>query len=161
MKFHDRHAWAAYESPYLAITFRRRDARLAFLGIDSGGRRWDHKNTYNLLKPSQGALVPAIDRVAKKPPETSRKRILLDCGIFLAVLGLCTLIGFLFSQLGFTDANIIMVYPPTGSRSPRARPASPPSPTGSPSRSLPSTTARSTSPSSRRTAPRSRARSGR
>ena len=69
MKFHDRHAWAAYESPYLAITFRRRDARLAFLGIDSGGRRWDHKNTYNLLKPSQGALVPAIDRVAKKPPE--------------------------------------------------------------------------------------------
>ena len=48
--------------------------------------------------------------VAKKPPEASRKRILLDCGIFLAVLGLCTLIGFLFSQLGFTDANIIMVY---------------------------------------------------
>ena len=69
MKFHDRHAWAAYESPYLAITFRRRDARLAFLGIDSGGRRWDHKNTYNLLKPSQGALSPAIDRAATKPPE--------------------------------------------------------------------------------------------
>ena len=69
MKFHDKHAWAAYESPFLAITFRRRDARLAFLGIDSGGRRWDHKNTYNLLKPSQGALVPAIDRAAKKPPE--------------------------------------------------------------------------------------------
>jgi two-component system sensor histidine kinase KdpD len=28
----------------------------------------------------------------------------------LAALGLCTLIGFLFSHLGFTDANIIMVY---------------------------------------------------
>ena len=48
--------------------------------------------------------------VAKKPPEASRKRILLDCGISLAALGVCTLIGFLFSHLGFTDANIIMVY---------------------------------------------------
>ena len=30
--------------------------------------------------------------------------------IFLAALGLCTLVGLLFSNLGFTDANIIMVY---------------------------------------------------
>ena len=48
--------------------------------------------------------------VAKKPRETSRKSILLDCGISLAALGVCTLIGFLFSHLGFTDANIIMAY---------------------------------------------------
>ena len=48
--------------------------------------------------------------VAKNTPEASRKRILLDCGISLGALGVCTLIGFLFSHLGFTDANIIMVY---------------------------------------------------
>ena len=48
--------------------------------------------------------------VARKAPESNRKRALLDAGISLAALGLCTLIGFLFSHLGFTDANIIMVY---------------------------------------------------
>ena len=48
--------------------------------------------------------------VARKAPESSRKRTILDTGIFLAALGLCTLIGFLFSHLGFTDANIIMIY---------------------------------------------------
>ncbi len=48
--------------------------------------------------------------VAKKPPEASGRRILLDCGISLAALGVCTAIGFLFSHLGFTGANIIMVY---------------------------------------------------
>ena len=48
--------------------------------------------------------------VARKAPEASRKRILLDACISVADLGLCTLIGFLFSHLGFTDANIIMVY---------------------------------------------------
>ncbi len=48
--------------------------------------------------------------VAKKAPESSRKRAVADAGISLASLGLCTLIGFLFSHLGFTDANIIMVY---------------------------------------------------
>lgn len=48
--------------------------------------------------------------VAKKATEITRKRVLLDCGISLGALGVCTLIGFLFSHLGFTDANIIMVY---------------------------------------------------
>ena len=48
--------------------------------------------------------------VAKKTPEASRNHILPDCGISLGALGVCTLIGFLFSHLGFTDANIIMVY---------------------------------------------------
>ena len=60
MKFHDRREFSAYESEYLAITFRRRDARMAFLGLDSGGRRFDRKNTYNLLKPALGAFVPGF-----------------------------------------------------------------------------------------------------
>ena len=50
------------------------------------------------------------DYVARKPSGFNRKRLLLDCGVFLSSLGVCTAIGFLFSHLGFTDANIIMVY---------------------------------------------------
>lgn len=48
--------------------------------------------------------------VQKKAPESGRGRLLRDCAVFLASLGGCTAIGFLFSHLGFTDANIIMVY---------------------------------------------------
>ena len=48
--------------------------------------------------------------VAKKPPENSPGRLLRDSAICLLALGGCTLVGFLFSHLGFTDANIIMVY---------------------------------------------------
>ena len=48
--------------------------------------------------------------VARKPSEFNRKRLLLDLAVFISSLGLCTAIGFLFSHLGFTDANTIMVY---------------------------------------------------
>lgn len=48
--------------------------------------------------------------VARKPAERNRKRFLADCSIFLGALIVSTMIGFLFSNLGFTDANIIMVY---------------------------------------------------
>ncbi len=47
---------------------------------------------------------------AKKAPNRNSGSILRSCAIFLAALGLCTLVGLLFSNLGFTDANIIMVY---------------------------------------------------
>ena len=48
--------------------------------------------------------------MARKTPERSRKNILTDIAIFLASMAVSTAIGFLFSHLGFTDANIIMVY---------------------------------------------------
>ncbi len=47
---------------------------------------------------------------AKKSQNKKSGSILRNCLIFLAALGLCTLVGLLFSNLGFTDANIIMVY---------------------------------------------------
>ena len=47
---------------------------------------------------------------AKKPQSKNAGSILRNCAIFLAALGSCTLVGLLFSNLGFTDANIIMVY---------------------------------------------------
>lgn len=55
MNYSDRGRYACYDTPYLSMTFRAEDGWLAFLGLDSGGRRPDHKNTYNLLKPSFGA----------------------------------------------------------------------------------------------------------
>ena len=48
--------------------------------------------------------------MARKPAERNRKNILTDISIFLASMVVSTAIGFLFSHLGFTDANIIMVY---------------------------------------------------
>ena len=48
--------------------------------------------------------------VAKRPAEGNRKQIIIDSAVFLLSLLACTLIGFLFFHLGFTDANIIMVY---------------------------------------------------
>ena len=48
--------------------------------------------------------------MARKQPERNRKRLLADGAIFLASMLVSTVIGFLFSHLGFTDANIIMVY---------------------------------------------------
>lgn len=48
--------------------------------------------------------------VARKPAERNRKRLLADCAVFLASMTVSTAIGFLFSHLGFTDANIIMAY---------------------------------------------------
>ena len=47
---------------------------------------------------------------ARKTRNRKSGSILRNCAIFLAALGLCTLVGLLFSNLGFTDANIIMVY---------------------------------------------------
>lgn len=48
--------------------------------------------------------------VAKRSVMSNRKQILADSAVFMLSLIACTLIGFLFSHLGFTDANIIMVY---------------------------------------------------
>lgn len=47
---------------------------------------------------------------AKKAGNRKNGSIARNCLIFLSALGLCTLVGLLFSNLGFTDANIIMVY---------------------------------------------------
>ena len=48
--------------------------------------------------------------VARKQAERNRKHLLTDAAIFLSSMIVSTAIGFLFSHLGFTDANIIMVY---------------------------------------------------
>ena len=56
--------------------------------------------------PDYGAKV----YVARRSAGRSRKRFLTDLGVFLGSMCVSTAVGFLFSHLGFTDANIIMVY---------------------------------------------------
>ena len=48
--------------------------------------------------------------MARKHTERDRKHLLADAAIFLSSMLVSTAIGFLFFHLGFTDANIIMVY---------------------------------------------------
>ena len=48
--------------------------------------------------------------MARKHTERDRKHLLADIAIFLSSMLVSTAIGFLFLHLGFTDANIIMVY---------------------------------------------------
>ncbi|MBP5728127.1 MAG: DUF4118 domain-containing protein, partial [Clostridia bacterium] len=48
--------------------------------------------------------------MARRHREQDRKHLLTDGAIFLSSMLVSTAIGFLFSHLGFTDANIIMVY---------------------------------------------------
>jgi len=48
--------------------------------------------------------------MARRHQERDRKHLLRDGAIFLSSMLVSTAIGFLFSHLGFTDANIIMVY---------------------------------------------------
>ena len=48
--------------------------------------------------------------VAKKANEDIHRTLLHDTAIFFGALAASTLLGFLFFHLGFTDANIIMVY---------------------------------------------------
>ena len=56
--------------------------------------------------PDHGTKSYAV----KKISGFNRKRLLWDCMVFFTSLIVCTAIGFLFSHLGFTDANIIMTY---------------------------------------------------
>ena len=48
--------------------------------------------------------------VTRRPAAGDRKSLVIDSAVFILSLLACTLIGFLFFHLGFTDANIIMVY---------------------------------------------------
>ena len=57
MNYYDRRKYACYDTRYLSLAFSTKDASMAYLGLDSGGRKIEAKNTYNLLKPSLGAIV--------------------------------------------------------------------------------------------------------
>lgn len=74
MNYTDRshYGYACYDTPHLALTWRLSDASLAFLGLESGGRRSDHKNTYNLLKPSFGAHATALSSRRGPAPRVRR-----------------------------------------------------------------------------------------
>ena len=49
--------YAAFDSSFLSATFDKETGRLAFLGIESGGRERDRHTTFNLLFLSKGAVA--------------------------------------------------------------------------------------------------------
>ena len=57
--YNDRRT-ASYDSPYLSLTFLKNTGKLAFLGIESGGRDRDKHATYNLLLPGPGGRAAAL-----------------------------------------------------------------------------------------------------
>ncbi len=69
MNYENCGAYVCYDSAHLALAFRTEDASLAFLGLDSGGRRPDHKNSHNLLKPSFGAHASAFAKKGTAAPD--------------------------------------------------------------------------------------------
>ena len=56
--------FAAFDSKFLSATFDKKTGKLAFLGIESGGRERDRHATYNLLLPSKGAMPCAFQKSA-------------------------------------------------------------------------------------------------
>lgn len=55
MHYTDKKTHACYDSPFIAMAVELKDAKLAYFGLDSGGREPSRKNTYNILKPGFGA----------------------------------------------------------------------------------------------------------
>ncbi|MBO5213124.1 MAG: hypothetical protein J6B60_06245 [Clostridia bacterium] len=64
MTVNDHEKYTAFGSDFISITFEKSSSRLAFLGIESGGRDRDKHATYNLLKPSFGAIGGAFKKSA-------------------------------------------------------------------------------------------------
>lgn len=60
MKKFDHRRYVAFDSPYLSLTFDKRSARMAFLGIESGGRDRDKHTTYNLTLAGHGGMPTAF-----------------------------------------------------------------------------------------------------
>ena len=66
MQKFDHKRYASFDSPYLSMTFEKATGKLAFFGIESGGRDRDKHATYNQLLPGPGGM-PAAFR--KTPPK--------------------------------------------------------------------------------------------
>lgn len=67
MKTYNDPKTASFDSNYLSLTFDKTTAKLAFIGIESGGRDRDKHATYNLLLPGPGAMPGAFRKAALVP----------------------------------------------------------------------------------------------
>lgn len=62
MTSHNHPRYASFGSDYLSVTFDKKTGKLAFIGIESGGRDRDKHATYNLTLPSAGGTPGAFKK---------------------------------------------------------------------------------------------------
>ena len=55
--------YATFNSDFLSATFDKTTGKLAFLGIESGGRDRDKHASFNVLLPGKGAVAPAFKKM--------------------------------------------------------------------------------------------------
>ena len=66
----DHKRYASFDSPYLSLTVDKETAKLAFIGIEAGGRDRDKHGTYNLLLPGPGGMPAAFRKAPPKEEAT-------------------------------------------------------------------------------------------
>ena len=54
--------YAAFDSKYMSVTVDKQTGKVAFIGVESGGRLRDRHATYNLLLPGKGAVAGAFNK---------------------------------------------------------------------------------------------------
>lgn len=68
-----REKYAVYNSNYLSVTLDKQKGRVAFFGIESGGRDRDKHASYNLTIPAYGAIAGAFKRAFPKSNEITEE----------------------------------------------------------------------------------------
>ena len=71
---HEHPVYSSFNSNYTSMTFDSVTGRLAFFGVESGGRDWDRHGTYSLLMPSYGAICPAFEKTPPLMEKTVRQK---------------------------------------------------------------------------------------
>jgi len=61
--------YATFNSDYLSVTLDKEKGRIAFFGVESGGRDRDKHASYNLTIPAYGAMAGVFKRTAPKECE--------------------------------------------------------------------------------------------
>ena len=54
--------YAAFDSNFMSVTVNKQTGKVAFIGIESGGRQRDRHATYNLLLPGKAAMPGAFNK---------------------------------------------------------------------------------------------------
>ena len=63
--------FAAFDSNFMSVTVNKKTGKVAFIGIESGGRLRDRHATYNLLLPGKAAMPGAFDGKAEITSEVT------------------------------------------------------------------------------------------
>ena len=87
--FENKHSkYATFNSDFLSCTIDNEKGKIAFFGIESGGRDRDKHASYNLMLPGYGARFGAFKKKKQRAPlfQTIRKRLskilLIECKIW-------------------------------------------------------------------------------